>query len=263
MQSKSWPEPEDLVVCTVNKVMDFGAFAGLDEYDNKEGFIHISEVASGWVKYIKNHVREGQKIVCKVLHVDEEKAHIDLSLKDVNEHQRRDKIQDWKNEQKAKKWMGFVTSSTRIGERELDELYKVIFDNYETLYPVFEDAAIHGDEVLLEIGIDEEIVRKIHEVAVENIKKSQVEISGYVDLTCPQSDGIDTIKKALKTATKSKDELITLEAGYVGAPTYRIHVTAPEYKSAENALRKAGETAVKTIKKYGGNGEFHRHNVQN
>ena len=31
--------------------------------------------------------------------------HIDLSLKDVNEHQRREKIQEWKADQKAWKWL--------------------------------------------------------------------------------------------------------------------------------------------------------------
>ena len=45
---KAWPELGDLVVCTVVNVVDFGAFVQLDEYDKKEGLIHISEVASGW-----------------------------------------------------------------------------------------------------------------------------------------------------------------------------------------------------------------------
>jgi len=92
MERSGWPEEDELVVCSVVKVTDFGAFVELDEYGRKEGLIHISEVASGWVKYIRDHVREGQKIVCKVLYVDESKHHIDLSLKDVNEHQRREKI---------------------------------------------------------------------------------------------------------------------------------------------------------------------------
>ena len=50
---KGWPEIGDLVVCTVVNVVEFGAFVQLDEYDKKEGLIHISEVASGWVKYHK------------------------------------------------------------------------------------------------------------------------------------------------------------------------------------------------------------------
>jgi len=101
-----WPDEGELVVCTVSNVKNFGAFVTLDEYESKEGFIHIAEVSSGWIKYIRDYVREGQKVVCKVLKVDKEKGHIDLSLKAVNEHQRREKIQEWKNEQKAENLLG-------------------------------------------------------------------------------------------------------------------------------------------------------------
>src|SRR5439155_935130 len=43
-----WPDEGELVVCTVANVKNFGAFVTLDEYENKEGFIHIAEVSSGW-----------------------------------------------------------------------------------------------------------------------------------------------------------------------------------------------------------------------
>jgi len=103
MLKKNFPEEGELIVGTVIKVQGFGAFVSLDEYPHKEGFIHISEIATGWVKRIRNYVREKQKVVCKVLRVEASKNHIDLSLKRVNEHQRRDKIQEWKNNQKATK----------------------------------------------------------------------------------------------------------------------------------------------------------------
>src|SRR5207302_7807512 len=80
-----WPDEGELVVCTVANVKNFGAFVTLDEYESKEGFIHIAEVSSGWIKYIRDYVREGQKVVCKVLKVDQEKGHIDLSLKAVKD----------------------------------------------------------------------------------------------------------------------------------------------------------------------------------
>ena len=113
-QAYEWPDEGELVVCTVTNVKNFGAFVTLDEYENKEGFIHIAEVSSGWIKYIRDYVREGQKVVCKVLKVDPDKGHIDLSLKAVNEHQRREKIQEWKNEQKAENLLGIV--ATRLGK---------------------------------------------------------------------------------------------------------------------------------------------------
>src|SRR4030065_1291132 len=96
-----WPGGGELVVCSVSNVKNFGAFVALDEYEGKEGFIHIAEVSSGWIKYIRDYVREGQKVVCKVLRVDPSKGQVDLSLKAVNGHQRRAKIQAGKNEQKG------------------------------------------------------------------------------------------------------------------------------------------------------------------
>src|SRR5437762_10237167 len=118
-----WPDEGDLVVCTVTNVKNFGAFVTLDEYEAKEGFIHIAEVSSGWIKYIRDYIREGQKVVSKVLKVDKEKGHIDLSLKAVNEHQRREKIQEWKNEQKAENLFAIVAG--RLGKTVRSEERRV------------------------------------------------------------------------------------------------------------------------------------------
>src|SRR3990172_3047793 len=183
MERSGFPEEGDLVVCTVKKVTDFGAFVELDEYGRKEGLIHISEVASGWVKYIRDHVREGQKIVCKVLYVDTIKHHIDLSLKDVNEHQRREKIQEWKNEQKAEKWIQYVAKTTKISQEDLNKLIALFYDKYGSVYSAFEKSRFDGSSVLTRIGVGKEIAEAITKVANDNLKKPQVDISGYVDLS--------------------------------------------------------------------------------
>ncbi len=98
----------------VQNVKDFVAFVSLDEYGGRQGLIPISEIGNRLDRYIRDHIREGQKIVCKVLNVDRIRGHIDLSLKDVNEHQRREKIRKWKNESKAQKWLGFVQNEERV-----------------------------------------------------------------------------------------------------------------------------------------------------
>ena len=56
MNKKEYPAEGELVVGTVVKVQNFGAFVTLDEYPGKEGFIHIAEIATGWVKRIRNHI---------------------------------------------------------------------------------------------------------------------------------------------------------------------------------------------------------------
>src|SRR5512136_1689831 len=124
-QRAEFPDIGDLVVCSVTNVKNFGAFVTLDEFGGKEGFIHVRDVATGWVKYIRDHVREGQKIVCKVLGVDKERGHIDLSLKQVNDHQRREQIQEWKNEKKADKLLEIA--GTKLG-KTLDQAFTDIGD---------------------------------------------------------------------------------------------------------------------------------------
>ncbi len=56
----------------------------------------------------------------------------------------------------------------------------------------------------------------------------------------------------------TKGNEIDVEFYYVGSPRYRIEVTAPSYKTAENAMQKAVEGAIAAVKKAGGRGEFHR-----
>jgi translation initiation factor 2 subunit 1 len=41
------PEVGEIVVATVTKIMDQGAYVSLDEYNNIQGFLHISEIATG------------------------------------------------------------------------------------------------------------------------------------------------------------------------------------------------------------------------
>src|SRR4030067_3723450 len=86
-----WPEPGDLVLTSVQRITDYGAYVTLDEYE-KEGLLHVSEGSSGWVRNIREFVREGQKTVLKVLRVDPEKRHVDLSLRRVSRRERREKL---------------------------------------------------------------------------------------------------------------------------------------------------------------------------
>ncbi len=200
-------------------------------------------------------MREGQKIVCKVLNVDTSRHHIDLSLKDVNEHQRREKIQEWKADQKAWKWLEMAYKDRpEDAKRVADSLMAI----YDSLYLAMEEAAISGAEALNEVDLTEEDVKILESLSRDNVKIPSVDISGYVDITSPAPDGVEVIRKALKQARRTKDKDATLSVSYIGAPRYRIHVTAPDYKHAESVLKKAAQAIVSYIEQHGGEGAFHR-----
>lgn len=261
MDENIWPESGDFVVCTVKNVTDFGAYVTLEEFDGKEGFIHISEIKAGWVKYVRDHIREGQKVVCKVLNVDTSRRHIDLSLKDVNEHQKRAKIQDWKNEQKADKWLQFVAEETETSEEEMNKLKLKLFENFGSLYSAFEEAVINAEAAFGDLKMKKKLASSIVTVAQSNIKLPYVDIAGFVDLNCYLPDGIDVIKLALEAGNDvDKEDGVRVDISYTGAPRYRIKVIAPDYKTAEAVLKRSATAAIETIEHLGGKGEFHRHN---
>jgi translation initiation factor 2 subunit 1 len=252
MSERDWPDEGELVVCTVENVRDFVAFVSLDEYGGRQGLIPISEIATGWIKYIRDHIREGQKIVCKVLHVDTRRGHIDLSLKDVNEHQRREKIREWKNESKAKKWIGFAATAAGIPPETIES---ALMKEYGSFYGAFEEIVLGDRGTLAKLGIDTKAQEALINVATSNVKIPRVTVTGILELTSNKPDGVNVIRRALRSA-EPKIDGVEIELLYVGAPNYRIKATAPDYKTAEKALEKAASSAVGVLERSGGEGKF-------
>ncbi len=256
MSKEEWPEKGELVVCTVKKLESFGVFVTLDEYGDKEGFIHISEVSTGWVKHLKDYVREGQKTVCKVLDVNERRGHIDLSLRAVKEGQRRERIRAWKNERKARKWLAIALPA--LDAHKLNELETKLVDAYGSLYDAFQQILKSGKHALTRLGIEEPLADAIHRVAIANVKPPSVHITGYVELKCPLPNGVEIIKDALRHAKEVAKARGGFECSYIGAPRYRMRIIAPDYKKAESILNEAANAAIEIVKKNGGYGKFYR-----
>jgi translation initiation factor 2 subunit 1 len=249
-----YPEEGEHVVATVQSVRNFGAFVALDEYAGREAFIHLSEVATGWVKYIRDYIREGQKIVARVIHVDRESKQIDLSLKRINDHQRREKLQSWKNEQRADRLLAVVAKNLKIEmPQAYSEFGEGLVEKYGSLFKSFEVASLEPKK-LSQDGFKGAWVQAFTKVARESITPPKVSVSGILEISHPGSDGLAQVRRALSEAEGVADGAV--EVQYVGAPRYRVVVTGTQYKQAEEVLRKASEAAVVRIKALGGKGSF-------
>lgn len=254
-----WPSVDELVMCTVNKVFPQGAFVALDEYGSKEGMVHISEVASGWIKNIRDHVRENQKAVCKVLAVDPKRKRVDLSIRRVKDSERRWKAQRLKLEQRAEKLLELAAG--KLG-KSLDQAYEeagfALQDKFGDLYSALESAA-KNKESIADVVKDERWIEILSEVATSTVQPPVFKVTGYVSLSCPTPNGVDVIKSAMINARDSVTGGDTkVEFYYVGSPRYRIEVVAPSYKVAESAMQRASEMAIEAVTKAGGKGEFHK-----
>ncbi|MFD3155549.1 S1 domain-containing RNA-binding protein [Haloimpatiens sp. FM7330] len=64
----------------VVNITNFGAFV---EVEGKTGLVHISEVSDSYVKDVRKHLKEQDKVKVKVLSIDD-KGRISLSIKQAN-----------------------------------------------------------------------------------------------------------------------------------------------------------------------------------
>ncbi len=251
-----FPEEGDLVIGTVTSIRNFGAFVTLDEYNSREAFIHLSEVATGWVKYIRDHIREGQKIVARVLRVDATKGQIDLSLKRINDHQRREKTQGWKNEQRALRLVEQVAQALKIpSEQAVEQFGPSLVEKFGSLFAAFEVASADPKRFQKEVE-KSPWSSAFLKVARDNIVPPHVTILGTLEITDASADGLDHVREALLAAEEADTGAV--EVQYVGAPRYRIRVQASQYKQAEETLKRATDAALKSIKASGGEGTFAR-----
>jgi len=252
-----WPEVGDLVIATIETVTDYGAYAKLDEYD-KRGLLHVSEISSSWIRNIRDFVREGQKVTLKVLRVDHEKGHIDLSLRRVTKRERIEKVMSWKKERKADTLLRGVAEKLGMTSEEVYQKAGTIIEQKYDLYEGFEKAAVEGPEALIDIGVPEDIAKAFSEVAQERIHVKLVKVRGVLEIRVVKPNGVRVIKEAFHKAKTEKIKDAKLTFYVIAAPKYSLEVQAENYKRAEDVMQKTADNIVNYIVKAGGQGSFRR-----
>ena len=124
-KKKGFPVKDELVVAKAKRILPHCVFLDLSEYDNKEGMLHISEIAPGWVKNIRSYVQENQQVICKVMDIDKNKGYIDISLKRVSSGEKNAKMNEWKMDKK----MTFMIQMIGKSIKKMSESQKIIGNN--------------------------------------------------------------------------------------------------------------------------------------
>ncbi|MFX1474503.1 MAG: translation initiation factor IF-2 subunit alpha [Promethearchaeota archaeon] len=248
------PSVGELVIATVTRITSHGAYASLDEHDGREAFVHISEIASTWVRNIRNFVRESQKIVGKVLRVDLRRGQVDLSLRRVTKEHSRMKIQEWKRAQRGKRLLELAAEKLKTSYEEAFEAAgKLMESNYSDMLEALEEAKEKGVKVLRDIGVPKKWADVLYELALIHVIVREVSLEATIKLTCSSAEGIEGVRKALLAA----QAIVAPSKGEVfvdGAPRYRIRLKAKGAKDAESILDRAVEESLRVIKECGGEG---------
>lgn len=232
------------MVVEITDVDKNSAYADLEEYDDIRGLIHISEASRSWVQDLTKELSEGEKTVAQV--VDTEDT-IGLSLKRVNNNQKRETMERWRKEQKAEDFIGDLEEKI-----DVDSIYEdVVFPLQEELGSSFQGFEISiAEEERLKDFLSDEVVEAIQEVARENIDLKQEKFEGELDVEFYQGDGLERIKEAFEEPGEG------VEVKCISAPNYSIEAWGRTQELAKKRMDDAVEKIRSKVEELDGEFEF-------
>ena len=232
------PSEGDVLIATVKQVFDYGSYVTLDEYGNLQAFLPWSEISSRWVKNIRDVIKEGRKVVVKVIRVDKKKGTIDVSLKKVTEDEKRKKNAQWKKLQKVDKILEIV--SQKLGKSEKEAWEQVAWkleDKYGDVYDALIKAIKEGDYILKDAGIPDIWIKPLMDEIGKHIEEKRIKVSETITLRSPTADGIERIKKVLGSAIEiAENSDVDIKIYTIGSPRYRIDVIGTDPKLLSKVL---------------------------
>lgn len=255
-KTQEFPEVGEIVIGTISKIGDHGAYAILDEYDGIQGFLHISEIAPGWVRNVTRFVKKGDKKVLLVKRINKERSDVDLSLKQISKDQRKKKLQDVKRFEKEKGILKNIQEKADLTNKQLEKLEDQLLSKYNSVYDAVVDIATNNISVLDDLKLEKNVLPTIEEIS-SKIQVPSVEIRGILELSNNKSDGVEILRKILLDILKKNKEN-NVNISYLGAPKYRITVNSSDFKTAEKTLKPVLEEIEKYVNKTGGIFQFER-----
>ncbi len=237
------PRYGELVVCRVTKINPHSAIVYIIEYDTT-GLIHVSEVASRWVRDIREFIRENQYIVCRVIDVRMEG--ITLSIKRVHREDTARKLNEFKREKRTEKLLEMAGKDLgKTLDQTKKEIGDLIIEEFGSYTKLFE-MAIKTPDLLARKGLPDKWSKAIIEIARKNYSEKTFVVKAILKLSSVEPDGIGLIKRLL---LKAKSQGFAVQ--YVSAPKYVIVGEGKNYKEVESRVRLAGEEIVREFNKHG------------
>ncbi len=239
---KKLPKVGEVVTATITSIQPNSAFAKLEGY-HTEGMIHISEIAKGWVKDIRKHVKTGKKVAVKVIKVNPYNGHISLSLKAVADSQKSDAFKEKHLHKRAHKMLELAAKDqNKTLEQALEEVGQILEDTFGTLYKAFE-TAVKKPEKIEKTSLSKPWKKAIISIAEKNIKKKSFIFKADLEISSKDAQGIEKIKSVLKQIEKKKVKIL-----YISAPKYTAIYEAKDAKKAQKSFTNILEKAEKSAK---------------
>ncbi|MBR9680030.1 MAG: S1 RNA-binding domain-containing protein [Candidatus Altiarchaeota archaeon] len=231
-------EEGDLVFATVTKVAPHAAFIRLENYEGYEGLIHVSEISKTWVKNIKSHVSPNQKLVCKIIRINQDKKYVKCSIRRVSDYDKKAKWDQIRRENKVDNIFRIAAEKSKTKPDKIREKLAELENKHGDMFHVFEFIKKTGKAALKDI-VPTGWVEPLWDTIDKSISESRVELSGVISLNSYAPDGISKIKKLLKSQN----------IVYLGSGKYKLDIEEEDYKKAEAKLAKIIKSIEKNLGK--------------
>ena len=248
IENQDMPEVGELVLALVTSMSSHGAKVVLEEYNNMYGFLHVSEIATGWVKNVSRFITVNQKVVLKVIRVDSARTEVDLSLRQVSGEDRKQKLLSMKRYDKSRSIFDTLQTKAKLTEDQKNEYFDKVENQFGTVYSGLEELIRDRDETFDKLGIPKKVVTELANISKSKISIPMVNVTGIIQVTTQDPDGINLIKSSMSQVLSNKAGK-KVEISYLGSPKYKITVYSEDYKSAEKKLSSALEKIKKSIGK--------------
>lgn len=255
MYESPYPEVDDLVMVTVQQIADMGAYVTLNEYNNLEGMVLLSELSRRRIRSVQRLIRVGKTEVVVVLRVDREKGYIDLSKRRVSPEE-VEKFEEKFNKSKA------VHSIMRhVAEKldmSLESLYQQVgwplYKKYGHAFEAFKLALNEPEAVWSSLPgpVDPAIRAELTQSIVRRLTPQKMKLRADVEVACFGYEGIDAVRAALAAGEAVSTDEITIKVKLVAPPLYVLLSTCMDKSRGLELMTRALDQIESTIKPLGG-----------
>lgn len=209
-------EEGDIILCKVKKVTN--TITLVEMPNGQEGTIVSSEIAAGRIKLMRQYVVPNKQIVCKVLKIEGDHAH--LSLRRVNSKERKEVMQ------KAKQSQAITVAFKQILKENEEEIKEKILEDFENLNEFI--LAARADSSLTQKYIPKENQEAIEKII--NKKRKNEQLKQIIKIKCLEDDGVKIIKKIFDIKNDNA------KISYISAGKFSLKLTVEDFKQGKREM---------------------------
>lgn len=250
MKKKGLPQFGEIVLCTAHRITPNAAWCKLDEYEDVEGMIHISEAAGKWVYNIKDFIKPNKQYVARVIRIDRDRGIINLSIKKASKADKKQKMNAYRHEQRGEKILEQAAKSVgKSFEQAFEEIGQKLISEFGDLWTAIQEAK--EDKTVLNI-LPKNWSDALSDAIGKSFKDKEIVLKVNLEIKSYEGDGVKKIKNIFSSLEKSG-----LKVSYISAPNYRVELKTKDPKTDEKKMRGILDKAVETIEENGeGSYEF-------